>query len=58
MIAGCTGAIIGWHPFGWFKMSGIGSKAGGIDYLLQFMLPRTVAENTMRRGFARAAEQS
>jgi len=53
----CTGAIVGRHPFGGFKMSGIGSKAGGPDYLLQFMLPRTVTENTMRRGFAPSAEK-
>jgi RHH-type proline utilization regulon transcriptional repressor/proline dehydrogenase/delta 1-pyrroline-5-carboxylate dehydrogenase len=33
-------------------MSGIGSKAGGPDYLLQFVTPRTVTENTVRRGFA------
>ncbi len=39
------------------KMSGIGSKAGGPDYLLQFMLPRTVTENTLRRGFAPSAEK-
>ncbi|MEJ5347630.1 MAG: L-glutamate gamma-semialdehyde dehydrogenase [Desulfosoma sp.] len=49
---GCTGAIVGRHPFGGFKMSGIGSKAGGPDYLLQFMIPRNVVENTLRRGFA------
>lgn len=49
---GCTGAIVGRHPFGGFKMSGIGSKAGGPDYLFQFMVPRNVAENTLRRGFA------
>jgi RHH-type proline utilization regulon transcriptional repressor/proline dehydrogenase/delta 1-pyrroline-5-carboxylate dehydrogenase len=49
---GCTGAIVGRHPFGGFKMSGIGSKAGGPDYLPQFMVPRNVVENTMRRGFA------
>lgn len=48
---GCTGAIVGRHPFGGFKMSGIGSKAGGPDYLLQFMVPRNVVENTLRRGF-------
>jgi RHH-type proline utilization regulon transcriptional repressor/proline dehydrogenase/delta 1-pyrroline-5-carboxylate dehydrogenase len=53
---GCTGAVVGRHPFGGFKMSGIGSKAGGPDYLLQFMLPRTVTENTIRRGFAPSAE--
>ncbi|MEX0937532.1 MAG: L-glutamate gamma-semialdehyde dehydrogenase [Pirellulales bacterium] len=49
---GCTGAIVGRQPFGGFKMSGIGSKAGGPDYLLQFVVPKTVTENTMRRGFA------
>lgn len=49
---GCTGALVGRHPFGGFKMSGTGSKAGGPDYLLQFLEPRTVTENTMRRGFA------
>lgn len=49
---GCTGAVVGRHPFGGFKMSGVGSKAGGPDYLLQFMVPRNVAENTLRRGFA------
>ena len=38
-------------PWG-FKLSGIGSKAGGPDYLLQFVLPRTITENQMRRGFA------
>ncbi|MHC4080055.1 MAG: aldehyde dehydrogenase family protein, partial [Planctomycetota bacterium] len=35
-----------------FGMSGVGSKAGGKDYLLQFVEPRAVCENTMRRGFA------
>jgi RHH-type proline utilization regulon transcriptional repressor/proline dehydrogenase/delta 1-pyrroline-5-carboxylate dehydrogenase len=49
---GCTGAIVGRHPFGGFKMSGVGSKAGGPDYLLQFMVPRNTVENTFRRGFA------
>ncbi len=47
-----TGALVGRQPFGGFKMSGIGSKAGGAEYLLQFVLPRTITENTMRRGFA------
>jgi len=49
---GITGAIVGRHPFGGFGMSGIGSKAGGSEYLLQFVEPRASAENTMRRGFA------
>ena len=48
----CTGAMVGRQPFGGFKMSGIGSKAGGPDYLLQFVVPRTITENTLRRGFA------
>jgi len=47
-----TGALVGRQPFGGFKLSGVGSKAGGPDYLLQFLEPRTVTENTLRRGFA------
>lgn len=46
-----TGAIVGRHPFGGFHMSGGGTKAGGPDYLLSFVDPRLVSENTMRRGF-------
>jgi RHH-type proline utilization regulon transcriptional repressor/proline dehydrogenase/delta 1-pyrroline-5-carboxylate dehydrogenase len=53
----CTGALVDRHPFGGFKLSGIGSKAGGPDYLLQFVLPRVVTENTMRRGFAPQVSQ-
>jgi RHH-type transcriptional regulator, proline utilization regulon repressor / proline dehydrogenase / delta 1-pyrroline-5-carboxylate dehydrogenase len=49
---GCTGAVVGRHPFGGFKMSGLGSKAGGPDYLLHFMVPVNIVENTVRRGFA------
>ena len=48
---GITGALVERQPFGGFLMSGIGSKAGGPDYLLQFMEPRVITENTMRRGF-------
>ena len=47
-----TGALVGRQPFGGFGMSGVGSKAGGAEYLLQFVEPRACAENTMRRGFA------
>jgi RHH-type transcriptional regulator, proline utilization regulon repressor / proline dehydrogenase / delta 1-pyrroline-5-carboxylate dehydrogenase len=47
-----TGALVGRQPFGGFGMSGIGSKAGGPDYLLQFVHARCVSENTLRRGFA------
>jgi RHH-type proline utilization regulon transcriptional repressor/proline dehydrogenase/delta 1-pyrroline-5-carboxylate dehydrogenase len=49
---GITGALVGRQPFGGFGMSGVGSKAGGSQYLLQFVEPRSVCENTMRRGFA------
>jgi RHH-type transcriptional regulator, proline utilization regulon repressor / proline dehydrogenase / delta 1-pyrroline-5-carboxylate dehydrogenase len=49
---GITGALVGRQPFGGFGMSGVGSKAGGRDYLLQFVEPRASCENTMRRGFA------
>jgi RHH-type proline utilization regulon transcriptional repressor/proline dehydrogenase/delta 1-pyrroline-5-carboxylate dehydrogenase len=47
-----TGALVGRQPFGGFGMSGVGSKAGGPDYLLQFMNPKSICENTLRRGFA------
>lgn len=49
---GITGAMVARQPFGGFGMSGVGSKAGGRDYLLQFVEPRASCENTMRRGFA------
>ena len=49
---GITGALVERQPFGGFKLSGIGTKAGGPDYLHEFMLTRCVTENTMRRGFA------
>ena len=49
---GITGALVGRQPFGGVGLSGAGTKAGGPDYLLHFMDPRVVTENTMRRGFA------
>ncbi len=51
-----TGALVGRQPFGGFKLSGIGSKAGGPDYLKHFLIPINVTENTLRRGFAPTAE--
>jgi predicted delta-1-pyrroline-5-carboxylate dehydrogenase group 2 len=45
-----TGAMVGRQPFGGNRRSGIGSKAGGPDYLLQFVEPRVVTENTVRHG--------
>jgi RHH-type proline utilization regulon transcriptional repressor/proline dehydrogenase/delta 1-pyrroline-5-carboxylate dehydrogenase len=47
-----TGALVGRQPFGGSGLSGVGSKAGGPDYLLQFVEPRVVTENTIRQGFA------
>lgn len=40
----CTGALVGVHPFGGFDMSGTDSKAGGPDYLLQFMQAMAISE--------------
>ncbi|QGJ71198.1 L-glutamate gamma-semialdehyde dehydrogenase [Planctomycetales bacterium 10988] len=48
----CTGALVSRQPFGGFKLSGMGTQAGGVDYLKQFVVARTITENTMRRGFA------
>ncbi len=49
---GITGALVARQPFGGSGLSGVGSKAGGPDYLLQFVEPRSVTENTVRQGFA------
>jgi RHH-type proline utilization regulon transcriptional repressor/proline dehydrogenase/delta 1-pyrroline-5-carboxylate dehydrogenase len=54
---GITGAIVQRHPFGGFAMSGGGTKAGGKGYLENFLFPRAVAENVMRRGFTPPAEE-
>lgn len=40
----CTGALVGVHPFGGFNMSGTDSKAGGREYLLQFMQAKSVSQ--------------
>lgn len=48
---GITGALVGRHPFGGYAMSGGGTKAGGAGYLENFVFPRVVSENTLRRGF-------
>jgi RHH-type proline utilization regulon transcriptional repressor/proline dehydrogenase/delta 1-pyrroline-5-carboxylate dehydrogenase len=49
-----TGALVGRQPFGGHRFSGIGAKAGGEDYLAQFMIARVISENTLRRGFEAA----
>lgn len=46
-----TGTVVQRQPFGGYRMSGVGSKAGGPDYLLQFLIPISVTENTSRRGY-------
>jgi RHH-type transcriptional regulator, proline utilization regulon repressor / proline dehydrogenase / delta 1-pyrroline-5-carboxylate dehydrogenase len=45
-----TGAMVGRQPFGGNRLSGSGLKAGGPDYLLQFVDPHVVTEDTMRHG--------
>jgi RHH-type transcriptional regulator, proline utilization regulon repressor / proline dehydrogenase / delta 1-pyrroline-5-carboxylate dehydrogenase len=55
---GCTGAMVGRQPFGGSRHSGVGSKAGGPDYLRQFVVPRLVSENTLRQGFAPMDKQA
>jgi RHH-type proline utilization regulon transcriptional repressor/proline dehydrogenase/delta 1-pyrroline-5-carboxylate dehydrogenase len=47
-----TGAIVGRHPFGGYRLSGTGTKAGSADYLREFYLERTISENISRHGFA------
>jgi 1-pyrroline-5-carboxylate dehydrogenase len=44
---GCTGALVGVHPFGGFNLSGTDSKAGGPDYLLNFTQGKTSSERVM-----------
>ena len=46
-----TGALVGRQPFGGHRFSGVGAKAGGTEYLAQFMVSRIISENTLRRGF-------
>lgn len=49
-----TGALVGRQPFGGHRFSGVGAKAGGDEYLPQFMTARVISENTLRRGFEAA----
>lgn len=48
---GITGAIVERQPFGGHRMSGGGTKAGGHEYLQNFLVPRVVTENRLRHGF-------
>jgi RHH-type proline utilization regulon transcriptional repressor/proline dehydrogenase/delta 1-pyrroline-5-carboxylate dehydrogenase len=45
-----TGAMVGRQPFGGHRLSGLGTKAGGPDYLLQLLTPKTICVNTARHG--------
>ena len=45
-----TGAMVGRQPFGGHRLSGLGTKAGGPDYLLQLLAPKTICTNTTRYG--------
>jgi RHH-type proline utilization regulon transcriptional repressor/proline dehydrogenase/delta 1-pyrroline-5-carboxylate dehydrogenase len=47
-----TGAMVARQPFGGNRLSGTGTKAGGPDYLLHFVEPRVVTENTVRHGLS------
>ena len=45
-----TGAMVGRQPFGGRRLSGLGTKAGGPDYLRQLLVPKTICINTARYG--------
>ena len=47
-----TGALVGRQPFGGHRLSGVGAKAGGEEYLTQFVVTHVISEQTLRRGFA------
>ena len=42
--------MVGRQPFGGHRLSGLGTKAGGPDYLLHVLLPKTICANTARHG--------
>lgn len=44
------GSQVDAQPFGGFKLSGTGVKAGSPDYLLHYMDARCITENTLRSG--------
>ena len=53
-----TGSQVDAQPFGGFKLSGTGVKAGSPDYLLHFMDARCITENTQRSGLVPSAERT
>jgi 1-pyrroline-5-carboxylate dehydrogenase len=40
----CTGSLVGIHPFAGMKLSGTNAKAGGPNYLLNFVEEKSVSE--------------
>ena len=50
-----TASRVDRQPFGGFAQSGLGTKTGGPDYLREFVVARTISENTLRHGFAPVA---
>ncbi len=53
-----TGALVDRQPFGGMRLSGLGARTGGDDYLLQFVESRSITENTFRHGMAVDREQT
>jgi RHH-type proline utilization regulon transcriptional repressor/proline dehydrogenase/delta 1-pyrroline-5-carboxylate dehydrogenase len=45
-----TGAAVGRQPFGGHRLSGLGTQAGGPDYLLHLLIPKTICLDTTRYG--------
>ena len=45
-----VGAVVGSQPFGGTGLSGTGFKAGGPNYLLQFVDERSITKNTVAFG--------
>ncbi|MBI1825824.1 MAG: bifunctional proline dehydrogenase/L-glutamate gamma-semialdehyde dehydrogenase [Planctomycetes bacterium] len=53
-----TGSQVDAQPFGGFKLSGTGVKAGSPDYILHFMDARCITENTLRSGLVPSANRA
>jgi len=53
-----TGSQVDAQPFGGFRLSGTGVKAGSPDYLLHFMDARCITENTQRSGLVPSEERT
>ncbi len=51
-----TGSQVDVQPYGGSKLSGDGARLGAVDYLLQYCVPRTISENTIRHGLTAVEE--